>query len=81
MLEELIERVKNNLNISLCFDEKAIDKITELGYDSSYGARPLRRAIQSNIEDIFAEKYLEKDFQSGDKLNICYDEEFKFNKI
>ena len=80
MLDEVTKRIKDNLNIEISFTEKAMDKIAELGYDSSYGARPLRRAIQTNIEDTFAEKYLDEDFASGDSISIDYTEEFTFNK-
>ncbi|WP_317367934.1 ATP-dependent Clp protease ATP-binding subunit [uncultured Tyzzerella sp.] len=80
MLDELSKRIKDNLNIEISFTEKAMDKIVELGYDNSYGARPLRRAIQTNIEDNFAEKYLDEAFSSGDNITVDYTEEFTFNK-
>lgn len=78
MLDQLIQRVKDNLNINITFTEKAMDKIAEIGYDNSYGARPLRRAIQSNIEDTFAEKYLDEEFVGGDTVSIDYENEFVF---
>lgn len=80
MLDELSKRIKDNLNIEISFTEKAMDKIVELGYDNSYGARPLRRAIQTNIEDNFAEKYLDEAFANGDTITVDYIEEFLFNK-
>lgn len=45
-------------DISIVFDQSAISKLADLGYDSVYGARPLRRAIQSHIEDLVADKIL-----------------------
>ncbi len=81
MLDELTKRIKDNLNINISFTDKAMDKIADIGYDSNYGARPLRRAIQTNIEDIFAEKYLDESFESGDNISIDYTDEFVFNKI
>ena len=80
MLNELTERIKENLNINISFTENAMDKLSELGYDNSYGARPLRRAIQTNIEDTFAEKYLDEDFAKGDSITVNYKDEFTFNK-
>ena len=80
MLDELSKRIKDNLNIEISFTEKAMDKIVELGYDNNYGARPLRRAIQTNIEDNFAEKYLDEAFANGDTITVDYIEEFLFNK-
>ena len=81
MLDELTKRIKDNLNINISFTDKAMDKIADIGYDSNYGARPLRRAIQTNIEDIFAEKYLDESFESGDNISIDYTDGFVFNKI
>ena len=66
----LSKRIKENMNISVSFTDKAIEKIAEDGYDKAYGARPLRRAIQSKIEDSFAEAFLRGDFKAGDKVSV-----------
>ena len=66
----LCKRIRENMNISVSFTEKAIEKIAEDGYDKAYGARPLRRAIQSKIEDSFAEAFLRGDFKAGDKVSV-----------
>ena len=50
--------------------DKALEKIAEEGYDKAFGARPLRRAIQSRIEDAFAEEYLMGNFKAGDKVSV-----------
>ena len=50
--------------------EKTLEKIAEEGYDKAFGARPLRRAIQSRIEDAFAEEYLMGNFKAGDKVSV-----------
>ncbi|MGN0135132.1 AAA family ATPase [Anaerotignum sp.] len=70
MTDVLAKRVKENMNITVSFTEKAIEKIAEEGYDKAYGARPLRRAIQSKIEDAFAEEYLQGNFKAGDKVSV-----------
>ena len=44
--------------------------IFEKGYDKNYGARPLKRAIQNNIEDSLAEEILAGNFRSGDKVSM-----------
>lgn len=80
MIKELKERVKENLNIDIELTEKAIDKVADMGYDNKYGARPLRRAIQSNVEDIFAEQFLDEKFASGDKVCVDYTDKFVLNK-
>lgn len=58
MLESVKERLAAN-GITAEFTDAAIEKIAENGFDENYGARPLRRAIQSDIEDMIAEKMLE----------------------
>jgi ATP-dependent Clp protease ATP-binding subunit ClpC len=66
----LCKRIRENMNISVSFTDKAIEKIAEDGFDKAYGARPLRRAIQSKIEDPFAEAFLCGDFKAGDKVSV-----------
>lgn len=70
MTDVLAKRVKENMDITVSFTEKAIEKIAEEGYDKAYGARPLRRAIQSKIEDAFAEEFLLGTFKAGDKVSV-----------
>ena len=52
-LDQLIERVKHN-DIDLSISDKALDKIVEQGYDVEYGARPMRRFIERQIETLLA---------------------------
>ena len=56
------------LGITLTVEDSAIDVLVEKGFDVTYGARPLKRAIQSLIEDKMAEKMLEKTFSEGDEV-------------
>ncbi|MGN1230765.1 MAG: ATP-dependent Clp protease ATP-binding subunit [Anaerotignum sp.] len=70
MTDVLAKRVKENMGITVTFTEKAIEKIAEEGFDKAYGARPLRRAIQSKIEDVFAEEFLQGNFKAGDKVSV-----------
>jgi ATP-dependent Clp protease ATP-binding subunit ClpB len=58
----------NERNIQLRLDEDARDKIGEAGFDTVYGARPLKRAIQSQIENPLAQRILMGDFVSGDRV-------------
>ncbi len=55
-------------DIQLRLDEAARDKIGEAGFDTVYGARPLKRAIQSQIENPLAQKILRGDFVAGDRV-------------
>lgn len=81
----LIERVKRTLRgqgMNLELTEKAIEKIAERGFDPTFGARPLRRTIQREIENVIAKKIIEGDFKEGDTIIVDVDEkgEFVFRK-
>lgn len=69
LLKDLEKRM-NNIEISMTFDESVIDFVAKAGYDKIYGARPLKRTIQSKIEDVLSEKILEKTIEKG-KSYIC----------
>lgn len=71
MLKTLQKRV-DGLNLTLSFTEEAIKAIAEAGFDPVYGARPLRRAIQSKIEDKLSEKMLEGKMEQGKPLLCDY---------
>ena len=58
-------------NITLLADEEAVATLAKDGFDPQYGARPLRRAIQNEVEDAVAEQMLEGKLQSGDTARIC----------
>ncbi len=77
MFEELKVRVKSNMQIDLEITDEALDKLAEVGFDRNYGARPLRRAIQSKIEDLFAEEILDGKYKEGDSVTVSVkDDEF-----
>ncbi|MGY0374960.1 AAA family ATPase [Clostridium sp. JNZ J1-5] len=69
MLKEVVEEVKER-EITLEVSEEVKDYILEIGYDSKYGARPLRRTIQKYIEDEIAEQYLQKKFGEGSHIKV-----------
>lgn len=52
--------------------DEAIDHLSDSGYDDVYGARPLRRAIQSEVEDLLADEMLSGTFNPGDKITIDF---------
>lgn len=81
MLAEIQGRVKEQMNITLVIDAKAKNWLVEHGYDEKYGARPLRRTIQTALEDRLAEEILESNIKKGDKVTISADENaLLFNK-
>ena len=69
MIKTVKDRVKT-LGITIDVDKTAVDRMAEVGFDPVYGARPLRRAIQSNIEDIIAENILEGNIKEGDSATV-----------
>lgn len=76
MLDNLKERLKA-LEIEVNFTDEAITEIANAGYDESYGARPLRRAITSKIEDELSERILDGTV-SKDKKITCDFKDGKF---
>lgn len=71
MLESLKIRLDEN-KIAVEFSEEVIDAVAAQGFDAVYGARPLRRTIQSGIEDMIAEKMLGGKVCAGDKITITF---------
>lgn len=72
MLEETVTRVKENIDITMTYTDAVVEHIAAEGYDQSYGARPLRRAIQTKIEDELAEAILLGKFVEGAVIGIDY---------
>jgi len=63
----LSKRLKDQ-DMKLELDDAAMDLLAEVGYDPVYGARPLKRAIQRNIENPLAQKLLQGEFVPGDTI-------------
>ncbi len=70
MLKGINKRTMAQMNIKLKPTPALIDFIVNTGYDQKYGARPLRRAIQTNIEDKLAEAVLDGTVKSGDTVTV-----------
>lgn len=70
MLKELKNRVQTQMDIELKFTDHAKKYIFEKGYDKKYGARPLKRAIQTYVEDELAEAILRGDVKKGDMVTV-----------
>ncbi len=78
MLNSLSKRVES-VGINLSFSDSAISAIAREGFDDVYGARPLRRAITSKIEDALSEKLLDSSIKKGQEILCDYvDGAFKF---
>ena len=85
-IEQIAEKMLNvfteralKLGITVTFDQSAVKEIAKIGFDPVYGARPLRRAITSKVEDLFSEMMLEGKAVEGDTCKLVYnDDKFKF---
>ncbi len=71
MLNNLSVRAKD-MGVEVTFDESVAAQVAKVGFDPIYGARPLRRAIQSNVEDALSEKLLEGEIAKGDNVRFVY---------
>lgn len=80
LLAVLQKRVED-MDIEVTFSDEAVSKIADAGFDDVYGARPLKRAIQSRIEDALSEEMLKGNVKKGGKY-ICNvkDDKFVFDK-
>ena len=79
MLETLSKRLAA-MDITITFTDAAVTAIADKGFDDSYGARPLRRAIQSEIEDVLSEKLLDGEIKATSAVTCDYrDGGFVFN--
>lgn len=72
LLKSLEERCMEQIDIRLNVTNSAVDYLAEAGFDAKYGARPLRRAIQSKIEDRLANELLEGKIKRGDQVQVQY---------
>jgi ATP-dependent Clp protease ATP-binding subunit ClpC len=76
LLKDVFARLTEQ-NINLGVTEKFKERLVEEGYNPSYGARPLRRAIMRLLEDVLAEEILSGRLKEGDKATVDIDEEGK----
>ena len=72
LLKSLEKRCEEQMDIHLNVTNSAVDYIAEAGFDAKYGTRPLRRAIQSKIEDRLANELLEGKIKRGDIVQVQY---------
>lgn len=70
MLDDIGKRTKTQMNITLNVKDSAKEFMIEKGYDEKYGARPLRRTIQSQLEDKLAEAILDGAVKEGDEIEV-----------
>lgn len=69
MIQQLQRRLKGQ-EIDFTLTDKAVEKIANEGFDPEYGARPMRRSIQKNIEDLLSEELLKETISKGQKVKV-----------
>ncbi|MEL6368461.1 MAG: AAA family ATPase, partial [Pseudomonadota bacterium] len=73
IVEIQLERLKQRLgerDLTLQIEADALDQLAEVGFDPVYGARPLKRAIQTEIENPLAERILAGEFSGGQMITV-----------
>ncbi|MBS6397373.1 MAG: ATP-dependent Clp protease ATP-binding subunit [Clostridiales bacterium] len=70
LLGELEKRCAEQLSIEVSFKESVKKWLAETGYDAKYGARPLKRAIQSRLEDLLADEILDGRIREGSRVDV-----------
>nr|WP_300194966.1 ATP-dependent Clp protease ATP-binding subunit [Prosthecobacter sp.] len=75
-VSKVVVRLKKK-NIHIALDDSAREFLMKEGFDPQYGARPMRRAVEKNIEDPLAEHLLRGDIREGDTVKVSHDEELK----
>lgn len=75
MIKRLITRISKNVGIEIQLTEEALDFLGKKGYNQAYGARPLRRTIQTYIEDKLSDEILSGNFKEGDVVSVTVDGE------
>lgn len=74
-----LEKRMKNIEITMSFDDSVTDFVAKAGFDKIYGARPLKRTIQTKIEDVLSEKILDKTIEKGKSYVCSCDEEGNLN--
>ncbi len=70
MMSELVTRAEEQMGITLVIKDSLKSYIVDSAYDPKYGARPLRRKIQTDVEDLLAEEIIISKYKKGDTISI-----------
>ena len=73
LLKNLYARAKGEMNLGISLDKKAKSFLIEKGYDPKFGARPLKRTIQTEVEDLLSEAILDGNVLPGEKVSLRVD--------
>jgi ATP-dependent Clp protease ATP-binding subunit ClpC len=79
---ESTKRLMHAQNIHIEFDKSAISEIARISYDPQFGARPVRRTVQKEIDNMLSNKLLNDEIRSGEKIKVSFENgEFKISKV
>lgn len=81
MVNNFVKRVREQMNIELVVQDDVINFVAKKGFDRDYGARPIRRALQTQIEDVLAEAVLAGEVHMGDKVEAVLRTESEKEKV
>ena len=70
LLRDLEKRCKEQLSVKVSFKDSVRKWLAKTGYDKKYGARPLKRAIQNQLEDLLADEILSGNIQEGSCVDV-----------
>ena len=70
MVKQFTARVKEQMDIRLEIEEEVVEFVADKGFDKDYGARPIRRALQTEVEDVLAEAVLAGEVSVGDAVEV-----------
>ena len=81
LLRGLNKRLQEQMSMELIVSDAAVAHLAESGFDKTYGARPVRRSIQTEVEDELANRMLDGEFTAGDKIYVdCSQKKLTFSK-
>ena len=81
LLRGLNKRLQEQMSMELIVSDAAVAHLAESGFDKTYGARPVRRSIQTEVEDELADRMLDGEFTAGDKIYVdCSQKKLTFSK-
>ena len=69
-----VEERLNELNVKLFVEESAISYIVAQGFNQTYGARPLKRAVSKYVEDMLSDAIIDKQIEAGDRVTVYVDD-------
>lgn len=76
----LNKRLQEQMSMELIVSDAAVAHLAESGFDKTYGARPVRRSIQTEVEDELTDRMLDGEFAAGDKIYVDCSQKLTFSK-